>query len=231
MNHDPVSAIKRESRALVDSIDRDPLVGAVIRGDASREEYCRFLGATYHYVRWSGPLLAATAAGLRRSGRYPWLTAMVAAKADEESPHDRWALTDLRRCGADVEIVKATPPPTAVAAYVDWSLAMAEVGSPAFLGCAYALEFISMCRAQQAADNLRARAAIPEIEEAVSFLTGHGEADPTHVALLEDVLRGIDDGADQDAILCSAGVLRTLYPGFFRAGPLAGARAAADWSI
>src|SRR5207249_2728373 len=62
-------------------------------------------------------------------------------------------------------------------------------------------------------------------------LTGHGEADPTHVALLEDVLRGIDDGADQDAILCSAGVLRTLYPAFFRAGRLAAARAPAEGTI
>jgi heme oxygenase-like protein len=229
MNHDAVAELKEQSLALVAALDHDPLVGAVISGEATRAEYLRFLEATYHYVRWSGPLLAATAAGLRRRGRYPWLTALVAAKADEEAPHDRWALADLGRCGGDVAAVQAAPLPTAVAAYVEWSLAMAEAGSPAFLGCAYALEFISMSRAQRAADNLRARGAIAGIDQAVSFLAGHGDADPAHVALLEDVLRGIDEPADRDAMLVAAGVLRLLYPGFFRSAP--SARAPSDGSL
>src|SRR3954470_19670137 len=124
--------IEKESRALVQCIDEHPLIGAVVRGDASREEYIRFLAATYHYVRWSGSLLAATAAGLRRRGSHPWLVALVETKAEEEAPHDRWALDDLRRCGENVELVKLGPVPLAVRAYVDWSLAMAEDGSPAF---------------------------------------------------------------------------------------------------
>src|SRR5881394_475790 len=140
MNPDELNAIKHEAQALVDCLDRDPLVGAVIRGDASREEYVRFLRTTYHYVRWSGPLLAATAAGLEQRGRYPWLAALASAKAGEESPHERWALDDLRVCGANAELVKASGAPRAVQAYVDWSLALAEEGSPAFLGAAYALE-------------------------------------------------------------------------------------------
>ena len=216
MDNDNLEAVERESRALVDCVDGDLLVGAVIRGDASPEEYTRFLAATYHYVRWSGPLLAATAAGLRRRGRHPWLAAIAAGKADEEAPHDRWALDDLRRCGEDVELVKAAAPATAVRAYVAWTLAMAEAGSPAFLGAAYALEFMSMRRAQMAADNLRACATIPGIDGAVSFLTGHGVADTGHVALLADVLRRIDDPEDVAAVQLSAAVLRRLYPGFFR---------------
>src|SRR2546429_217188 len=123
MSNEHLGAIEGEARALVYAVDRHPLIGAVIRGDASREEYARFLTCTYHYVRWSGPLLAATAAGLRRTGRHPWLTALVDAKADEESPHDRWALEDLRRCGQNVELVKAASAPVAVQAYVGWSLA------------------------------------------------------------------------------------------------------------
>jgi hypothetical protein len=218
MTNHHVSAIRSESSALVEALDDDPLVGAVIRGDASREEYVRFLGSTYHYVRWSGPLLAATAAGLERRGRYRWLTEAVAAKADEESPHDRWALEDLRACGANVELLKLAGAPIAVQAYVDWSLAMAEAGSPAFLGAAYALEFISMQRARTAADNLRARGTIPNIERAVSFLAGHGDADVDHVARLEDVLGRIDDDADRAALRLSAAILRELYPRFFSSG-------------
>jgi hypothetical protein len=221
MTNDAVSALRRESQALVHSLDRHPLVGAVIRGDSSRDEYVRFLRCTYHYVRWSGPLLAATAAGLRRNGRYAWLTDTVLAKAEEESPHDRWVLEDLRRCGANPELVKASAAPAAVQVYVDWSLAMAEAGSPAFLGYAYALEFISMSRAHVAAENLRARAAIPNIANALSFLVGHGIADPGHVALLEEVLCRIEDPEDQGAILLSASMLRILYPRFFRLAPQA----------
>src|SRR5262249_36113590 len=150
-------------------------VGSVIRGDASRERYVEFLAATYHYVRWSGPILARTAAGLRRSGRATWLADLVDQKSAEEAPHDRWAPADLRRCGENVELVKAAPAPRAVEAYVQWSLAMADAGSPAFLGSAYTFEVLSMERAGAAARNLRARGAVPA--DAVTFLAGHGDAD------------------------------------------------------
>ncbi len=216
MSHDYVSIIERESTALVDSIDRNPLIGSVIRGDASRAEYVGFLGATYHYLRWSGPLLAETAEGLRRNGRCPWLLAIVDAKTAEESPHDGWVLDDLRSCGENVELVKAQAAPRAVDAYVQWSRTMAQEGSPAFLGAAYTLEFMSMHRAKMAADNLRARRAIPNIEEAVSFLEGHGDADVGHIELLSEILRRIEDPRDQDAIALSAAVMRALYPRFFQ---------------
>ncbi|MEO5730819.1 MAG: iron-containing redox enzyme family protein [Byssovorax sp.] len=216
MSHDYVSIIERESTALVDSIDRNPLIGSVIRGDASRAEYVAFLGATYHYLRWSGPLLAETAEGLRLRGRCPWLLAIVDAKTAEESPHDGWVLSDLRSCGENVELVKAQAAPRAVDAYVQWSRTMAQEGSPAFLGAAYTLEFISMHRAKTAADNLRAHRAIPNIEEAVSFLEGHGDADVGHIELLSEILRRIEDPRDQDAIALSAAVMRALYPRFFQ---------------
>jgi hypothetical protein len=216
MKNDYVSMMERGSLALVDSIDHDPLIGSVIRGDASRDEYVGFLRSTYHYLRWSGPLLAETAEGLRRSGRCPWLHAIVDAKSAEESPHDRWVLDDLRRCGENVELVKAQAAPRAVEAYVHWSRAMALEGSPAFLGSAYTLEFMSMCRAKTAAENLRARQAIPNIEEAVSFLEGHGDADVGHLELLSATLRRIEDPRDQAAIALTAAVMRALYPRFFQ---------------
>jgi Iron-containing redox enzyme len=216
MSQDYVSIIERESTALLVSIDRHPRIGSVIRGEATRDEYVGFLGATYHYIRWSGPLLAETAEGLRRSGRCPWLLSIVDAKTAEESPHDGWVLDDLRICGANVELLKASAAPRAVDAYVQWSRTMAHEGSPAFLGAAYTLEFMSMHRARQAADNLRAKRAIPRIEEAVSFLEGHGDADVGHLEILSEMLRRIEDPRDQDAIALSASVMRALYPRFFQ---------------
>jgi hypothetical protein len=216
MIRDYVSLLERESIAWVDSIDRHPLLGSIIRGDATREEYVRFLAATYHYVRCSGPLLAETAEGLRRSGRYPWLVAIVDEKTAEESPHDQWPLDDIDRCGGSAALAQASPAPLAVHAYAHWSRTMAREGSPAYLGAAYTLELISMHRAKMAADNLRARRAIPNVENAVSFLEGHGDADIDHIARLSDVLRRIDDPWDQAAILRAAAIVRMLYPRFFQ---------------
>jgi hypothetical protein len=207
---------------LLQQIDRDPLIGAVIGGTASREEYIRFLSATYHYVRWSGPLLGATAAGLERHGRHPWLVDVLADKAEQESPHDRWALDDLRACGHNPRLVTTAHPPVSVTAYVDWSLTLAEQGSVAFLGAAYALELISMRRAKLAADNLCSRSGIPGIAQAVSFLAGHADADVEHLAALDQVLDRLDDPADGAEMALSAAVLRTLYPRFFVSGARAG---------
>ena len=220
---DYVRTLARESRSFVDALDGDPLLGGVIRGDASREHYLWFLQSTYHYLRWSGSLLAETAEGLRREGRAPWLVDLIDAKAGEESPHDLWVLDDLRCCGLNVELLKASSAPRAVNAYVEQSRCWAEAGSPGYLGAAYTLEFISAQRAKIAANNLRTRARIPNIDQAVSFLDGHGDADTGHVALLEDVLGRIDAPQDQDDIVLSAKQLRRLYPRFFaRARPIAG---------
>lgn len=214
-SRDLVRALRAETDALIESFDHHPLLGSVIRGDATREQYVAFLRATYHYVRWSGPLLAKSAEGLRRSGRCLWLADLLEAKTAEEAPHDAWALDDLRRAGDHVELVKATPLPLAVQAYIDFSLTLAEDGSPAFLGAAYTLERISMRRATMAAENLCARGAIPGIYSAVSFLRGHGDADEGHTAELDRVLLRVTSPQDQSDILLAAGVMRALYPRFF----------------
>ena len=225
MPSDYVRTLARESLTLVNSIDLDPLLGGIVRGDAPREHYLWFLQATYHYLRWSGPLLAETAEGLRRKGRASWLVELIDAKSREESPHDGWVLDDLKSCGANVELLKASPPPRAVTAYVEQSRSLAEAGSPGYLGAAYTLEFISAHRAKLAANNLRSRAGIANIDKAVTFLDGHGDADTGHVALLEEVLARIEDPQDQDDINLAARLLRRLYPRFFARGPAVDDRA------
>jgi pyrroloquinoline quinone (PQQ) biosynthesis protein C len=215
MTTEYLRTLERQSESLAHSLDRHPLVGSVISGDACQQDYARFLIATYHYVRWSGFLLARTAQGLEQSGRSPSLRPALEAKAEEEAPHDRWVLRDLKNLGINPELVKGSAIPTAVRAYVEWSLTLAEAGSPAFLGAAYTLEYISMRRARLSAENLRTRAAIPNVERALRFLDGHGEADDGHIAELETVLRGVEDERDQADITLSAEVMRRLYPVFF----------------
>jgi len=214
-------SLSSESEAFVQTLDDSPVVGAVIRGDAEIADYRRFLIASYHYVRWSGFLLARSAEGLRRSGRCRELLPALDAKAAEEGPHDQWLLRDLRTCRVNPELVKGASPPPAIRAYVSFSLALAEAGSPAFLGAAYVLELISARRAALAATNLRERRKIAKIDDAVSFLVGHGAADPGHVDELERLLERIAEPRDRADICLSASVVRRLYPRFFSAEPAA----------
>lgn len=210
-----VSKLELQSLKLVETIDHDAFLSSIVRGECSATDYVWFLEFTYHYLRWSGVLLARTAHGLRNNPRYAWLLPFIEAKAAEESTHDQWVLNDLGQLGADTQRLQSGAPPTAVCAYVHFCSTMAEQGSPAFLGIAYGLEFISMRRAKIAADNLRARSTIPKIQGALSFLEGHGEADPGHVHQLSLLLTGISEEPDQHAILLASSVLNTLYPRFF----------------
>jgi len=218
MTHSFVRLLEHDAATFILSLDSDPLIGRIIRGDAEHHEYVRFLVGTYHYVRWSGVLLARTAKGLRRRGRSPALVALVEAKTTEEAPHDRWALDDLRVLGVDPELVKGEPAPAAVLGYVQSHLAWADAGSAAFLGAAHSLELLSMRRASEAAKNLRRSRRIADIERAVSFLEGHGEADIEHVRVLEGHLAALADDEERAAVSLSASHLRALFPLFF-AGP------------
>ncbi|HEY8925563.1 MAG TPA: iron-containing redox enzyme family protein [Polyangia bacterium] len=210
-----VKQLSARADHLVSVLDVAPVVGDVIAGRATAAVYHRFLRGTYQYVRASGHLLALTAAGLRLRDRHLSLAELLTAKSGEEGAHDRWALADLAACGGDVDAALCAPVPRAVRAYVSWSEAMAEDGSPAYLGAAYMLEGIACRRAGMAARRLRGAACIPHVAEALTFLEEHGEADVGHVATLERALRGIDDDDDRAAILLAADVLASLYPRFF----------------
>jgi len=216
MADDWLDVLERDSCNFLSLLDTDPVLGRVIDGSATREIYVRFLTATYQYVRVSGFLLARTADGLRRSQRCPWLVRLASAKAREESPHDDWALRDLRACGGNVELVKGAPAARAVDAYVQYNWALAEGGSPAFFGAAYTLEYISQHRAGRAAESLARASAIDGIRGSLSFLRSHGHADVEHMAALREALQRIEDEADRTAILLSAAVTRALYPRFFQ---------------
>jgi hypothetical protein len=212
-----VELLRRESERFLSVLDDDPELGRIIRGEANRLQYEAFLIGSYQYVRWSGCLLARTALGLSRAGRSQELTRLATVKSREEGPHDQWLLRDLARLGMNTELMKGWRAPSAIESYVATSSAFADRGSPAFLGAAYTLEYISLHRAGMAAQNLRRRQQIPDIERCVSFLEGHGHADQQHIAELETLLSGLALApTDEDDIALAAQLLRRLYPGFFR---------------
>lgn len=214
---DWVVALEREACALVETLDTDPAARRLFDGSIDSEAYARYLAQTYHYVRWTTPLLESAGARMQRLGLHPTLAELLLSKSEEERGHERWLLADLRNLGWTAECVEATPPCDAVKAYVAWNQYTTRVGVPtAFLGTAYVLESLSVRRAGDTVERLLSAGRIPNIHKAVTFLRGHGDVDGSHVEELAAVLRSLDDPEEQPALIHSARTTRLLYPGFFR---------------
>jgi pyrroloquinoline quinone (PQQ) biosynthesis protein C len=216
MSTELIVKLEQEAHALVRELDAHPDARSLFEGTADAARYASYLVQSYHYVRWTAPLLGLAGRRMLRLGRHPALATLLVQKAKEESGHERWLLSDLRALGWTKERVEVTPACAAVRAYVNWNRFTSEAGVPtAFLGTAYVLEHLSVVRAGLAAERLVARGAIPGIHRAVTFLRGHAGADEGHVAELASVLRILEDPAEREAILLSATTTRALYPALF----------------
>lgn len=223
MGTDLVVTLEGEVFGLIHGLDEHPGARRLFAGAVTVAEYAHYLEQTYHYVRWTRPLLARAGERLAEAGGQDALAELLLGKAAEETGHEQWALSDLGALGRDAEAVRRSRPCAAVEAYVAWNRFTAEAGSPlAFLGTAYVLESLSALRAGEAVMNLLARGAIPRIEEAVLFLRGHAGADGPHIAHLASVLREVADPKARGAIALSARVTRELYAGIFDRGAHAG---------
>jgi thiaminase len=224
MNTDLITTLENESRELIHQLDAHPQVRQLFEGTLDAQAYTHYLVQTYHYVRWTMPMLALAGRRMTMQGRHPALASLLLHKAKEETGHERWLLADLHNLGWSTEAVERTPRCSAVDAYVAWNRFTAEAGSPiAFLGTAYVLEALSASRAGAAARNLLERGRIPGIRRAVTFLRGHGDADEGHVAELTSLLGALIDREEQEALLLSARTTRALYPGLFEE-PMGGVR-------
>jgi len=217
-----LEALDHEARTLVEALETQPLARRLFEGNIDAAGYAHYLVQTYHYVRWSTPMLAEAGHRLKRQGRLVPLAELLIQKASEERGHERWLLADLKNLGWSAEQVEGTPCSPAVAAYVAWNRYTTRAGAPtAFLGTAYVLEYLSVKRASQTVKHLLAAKRIPNIHKAVTFLRGHGAADEHHVAELTSVLRSLTDQEEQCALLLSARTTRVLYTGFFSDEPQA----------
>ncbi|HEX8436972.1 iron-containing redox enzyme family protein [Archangium sp.] len=216
MNAKLIAVLEHESQELIRQLDAHPRARQLFEGTLDAETYAHYLVQTYHYVRWTTPLLALAGRRMTARGQHPVLAGLLLQKAQEETGHEKWLLADLRNLGWSAEAVEHAPLSPAVEAYVAWNRFTAEAGSPtAFLGTAYVLEALSSLRAGVAARNLRERSGIPGIHKAVTFLRGHGDADEGHVAELATILGSLTDPDECEALVLSARTTRALYPGLF----------------
>jgi len=216
---DWTETLEYEARTLLEELDVHPAARRLFDGSLGASSYARYLVQTYHYVRWTTPLLSEAGHRLKRLGRYPMLGELLLQKASEERGHERWLLADLRNLGWPAERVEGAGRCPAVTAYIAWNRYTTMAGMPAaFLGTAYVLEYLSVHRASRTVERLLAANTIPNIHRAVTFLRGHGNADGQHITELLSVLRTLKDPGEQAALLLSARTTRALYTGLFARG-------------
>ncbi|RKH40277.1 iron-containing redox enzyme family protein [Corallococcus sicarius] len=218
-----VALLDAEARGLVAAVDAHPDACRVFNGTIDAAGYIHYLIQTYHYARWSTPILGEAGERLKRLGRHPELAELLIQKAGEERGHEAWLLSDLKNLGCSQEQVEAAARSPAVDAYTGWNFFTSRSGVPtAVLGTAYVLEYLSQTRAGVGAERLQAVAAIPNIHKAVTFLRSHGALDGDHVAEMARILERLTDPEEQAAILFSARATRSIYPGIFREGDSSG---------
>ncbi len=211
-----VKALNEEVTKLLEALDANPAARALFDGSSDLGTYVSFLTETYHYVRYTHPLLARAAERLKELDDRPHMAALYDTKAQEEFGHDKWAMDDLTALGCRYDDVHYRNPCPAVEAYIAWNQFMVESNHPTgYLGTAYILEALSTERASLAAEKMVAAGAIPNIENAVYYLRGHAEADGGHVFALGKMLSKVTDPAEIDMIVMSARVTRMTYVGMF----------------
>lgn len=212
---DIVFRLNRAVDSLYRALEEHPRARALHEGSIKAVDLAAYLEQTEHYVSVAPELLRASGVRLLATGRHAALGRLLIQKAKEESGHDAWARRDREALGFGGP---GSGPNDAVKAYIAVHRYEATRGSgAAFLGTAYVLEELSARCAQKTVENLLAKSSIPGIEQAVSFLKGHGEEDQAHIEQLATALRGFSDAADRSAILESAHRTRTYFPGFFDA--------------
>jgi pyrroloquinoline quinone (PQQ) biosynthesis protein C len=211
-----VTTLEHEARTLLEELDAHPEARRLFDGSIDKDRYIHYLVQTYHYARWTTPLLAEAGRRMKRLGRHSRLGDLLLQKSDEERGHERWLLADLKHLGWPAARVERQVPSPAVTAYVAWNRFTSRCGRPeAFLGTAYVLEYLSVHRAQQSVERMLAANTIPNIRKAVTFLKAHGTADVGHVEELTSLLSPLVDREEQAALLLSARTTRVLYLGLF----------------
>ncbi|WP_158291557.1 iron-containing redox enzyme family protein [Marinicauda algicola] len=188
-----LDCVTREARAEFDRI------WSMLLDDAdAKARFQGFMVETYHYVRFTCPLLERFEREIRPDN--PSLADYAAGHRKEEAGHDVWMLDDLERLGFDRARVSASRPLRETQALVGAQYYLMESGRALdHLGYIYALE----CDPPREIETLARRVDLPV--EALSTYAAHGELDAGHGAELRAV---IDDqvrrARDQAGVIANA---------------------------
>lgn len=200
-----------------------PQLQAGLAGRISRATYVAYLAQAYHHVSHTVPLMRLARAGLSAK---PKLIEALDDYIAEEEGHEQWILNDIRAAGGDTGAVLMEGPSPATARMVNHAYATLANGNPAaFFGMVFVLEGTSIALASHGAEAVQSSLGLPP--SAFTYLTSHGALDQDHMRFFENLVNGLDDRADEDAIIAMANEMFDLFAGLFAAIPMGDDLAAA----
>ena len=208
----------------LDGLAKHPDAAQVLAGTADARTLASYYVTAHAAVSHAVEFLRDSARAVSRGGHAPELAALLAAKAGEESGHERWLESDLAAIGFPLGRPH-TPEPTAAArAYVDFHRSVIPLCGEAFLGTAWVLESLAVHCAGVAAKRLCEAGTIPglSLERAcgLRFLLSHAEEDVGHVAALATALdRHVHGNRARAYVKLCARFTATLYADFFAVAP------------
>ncbi len=216
MKQTHIRRLVAEANKAVTMLDRGRHSRGVMKGRCSRHDLASWYANAYFGVLEAPKQLEKAARALWKQGTAPMLAELLAQKVDEERNHHRWCIRDLEVLGFSGRWLDHVEPAPAVQAHLTFNRGLCHWRPAAFAGTALVLEYLATKRARQTAENLIAHSGIPRIEQAVSFLTGHADADEGHVQeMLRLLSECVTDNDTAEAICAAATITRLQYPGFF----------------
>ena len=197
-----------------------PVVNAIGQGYFSLESYTWFLTQAFHHVKHTVPLMMAC--GAKLPPRLEFVRKALVEYIDEEYGHDEWILNDLDACGANKEAIRTGKPDVSIELMVAYLYDQINRGNPAaFFGMVQVLEGTSIELATPLAEQIQKILGLPD--QAFSYLYSHGALDQDHFEFFRNLMDGITDPQDQQAIIDSARVVYRLYGDMLHGIPLPGA--------
>ncbi|MGM0569441.1 AMP-binding protein [Marinobacter sp.] len=198
-------------------VTQAPVIQAVQQGQVSLESYTWFLTQAFHHVKHTVPLMMAC--GGRLPEQLEGVRKALVEYIEEEYGHHEWILDDLQVCGEDREERRTSKPDLSIELMVAYLYHQIDRGNPAaFFGMVQVLEGTSIELATPLARQIQAHLGLPD--KAFSYLYSHGELDQDHFKFFQDLMNGITDPGDQQAIIDSARVVYRLYGDMLHRIPL-----------
>lgn len=194
-----------------------PVVKAIGEGYFSLESYTWFLTQAFHHVKHTVPLMMAC--GAKLPSRMEFVRKALVEYINEEYGHDEWILNDLDACNADKEAIRTGKPDVSIELMVAYLYDQINRGNPAaFFGMVQVLEGTSIELATPLAEQIQKLLGLPN--QAFSYLYSHGALDQDHFEFFRNLMDGITDPTDQQAIIDSARVVYRLYGDMLHSIPL-----------
>ena len=194
-----------------------PKVHSMINHGLTLAEYRGFLHDLYHIVWHFCPVMSAAAA--RCDDRFRDVRYDLYERIEEEKGHDSWVLEDIKALGGDVRAVRETPPSPPAQAMIAFNYYASDRVHPcSVLGMLYMLEVVSSVYGGRVSDSI-ARALGRNVEDGgFKFLSSHATMDLDHMAKLNRLVKTIDDGGAQNAIVNATRVNFHQFGQLFREG-------------